>query len=145
MIRTCGACGAKNRIPARHLADAGRCGACKATLPPLSDPLEVDGARFDQAVRGSPVPILVDFWAPWCGPCRMVAPEVHELAREMAGRALILKVNTEESPELAARFGVQSIPCFVILRGGQVLLQRAGVVPRTELRRWLESSLKPYA
>jgi thioredoxin 2 len=75
----------------------------------------------------------------------MVAPEVHELAREMAGRALILKVNTEESPELAARFGVQTIPCFVILRGGQVLLQRAGVVPRTELRRWLESSLKPYA
>jgi thioredoxin 2 len=109
-------------------------------LRPVSEPVEVDASAFDQIVAEARVPVLVDFWASWCGPCKMAAPEVHQLAREMEGRALVLKVDTEAHPALAARFRVQSIPNFVVLRGGQAVLQRAGLAPRTEMRRWLESS-----
>ena len=97
MIRACTACGANNRIPAKHLSDTGRCGSCKATLPPVSEPIEVDASQFAEITSEAKVPVLVDFWAEWCQPCRMAAPEVHALAREMAGRGLILKVNTEVS------------------------------------------------
>jgi thioredoxin 2 len=141
LIRACPACGASNRVPARHLSDAGRCGSCKAPLPPLSEPLEVDAAAFDEISRDAKVPVLVDFWAPWCGPCRMAAPEVRELAREMAGRGLVLKVNTEEFPELAARFRIQAIPTFILLKSGRVALQQAGVAPRSAMRRWFDMAM----
>lgn len=140
LMRTCGACGAKNRVPARHLADTGRCGSCKAALPPLDEPLEVDEGGFRDVVGSVRVPILVDFWAAWCGPCRMAAPEVKALAREMAGRAVVLKVDTEAHPGLAGQFRVQGIPNFVVLQGGQVVRQQAGLAPRTEMRRWLEQA-----
>jgi thioredoxin 2 len=139
-IRNCPTCGKPNRIPVRHLSSTGSCGSCKSPLPPQNVPLDVDDNTFGQVVAEATVPVLTDFWAEWCGPCRMAAPEVRELAREMAGKALVLKVNTEENPQTAARFNVQSIPNFVVLRNGQVVFQRAGLAPRAEMRRWLEAA-----
>ena len=140
MLRDCPSCGARNRIPAKHLADLGRCGACKSPLPLLAEPVEVDQSAFDAITREASVPVLVDFWAAWCGPCRMAAPEVQAVSREMAGKAIVLKVDTEAHGELAARFRVQSIPNFVVLRSGQVMLQQPGVVPRATMRAWLENA-----
>ncbi len=139
-IRACTACGAKNRISAKHLADTGRCGSCKASLPPSGEPIEVDSVAFDEIVREARVPVLVDFWAAWCGPCRAAAPEVHALAREMAGRALVLKVDTEREPELAGRYRVQSIPNFLVLRNGEPVFQQPGLAPRQQMRSWLETA-----
>ena len=140
MIRVCKACGTQNRVPAAHAVDTGRCGNCKAALAPPAEPIDADSALFDEIVREAKVPILVDFWAAWCGPCRMAAPEVAALAKEVAGQGLVLKVDTEKYPGLAARFHVQSIPNFVVLRNGRTVLQRAGVAPRAEMRRWLEAA-----
>jgi thioredoxin 2 len=140
VVRTCKICGRKNRIPAKHLADTGRCGACKSPLPPLNEPLEVDPGQFDEVIRDARVPVLIDFWAAWCGPCHMAAPEVERTAAEMAGRAIVLKVDTERYPQLAARYQVRGIPNFAVFSGGRLVKQQAGVVDHQEMESWLTSA-----
>ena len=138
VIVECRSCGQKNRIGFSHLDGSAKCGKCKTELSPIDAPIDVDESTFDHIVRESPVPVLVDFWAEWCGPCQMAAPEVKHVAHDLAGRAVVLKVNTEESPRLAARYNVRGIPSFAVFRGGKLVQQKAGLVNRTVLRSMVE-------
>jgi len=134
VLATCASCGKTNRLRYANLDRSIRCGNCHTTLPPPGEPVEAtDVASFDAIVQGSPVPVVVDFWAPWCAPCRMMAPELETAARSMAGRALVIKVNTDGLPELGERFRILSIPTLAVFRGGKEVSRFSGVRPAADI------------
>ena len=143
VIVVCLSCGQGNRCAFGHLGNRTRCGRCKAELAPLSGVVEISTAEvFASLVRKSSMPVFVDFWAPWCGPCRSVAPEVEQLARLTAGEAVVTKVNTEALPELASQLRIQSIPTFVVLRRGVETARTSGAMPASRLRDFIRQSIR---
>ena len=139
----CPTCGATNRVPPEKLKLGLQpvCGRCKTPLLGASMPVTVTDATFSTEVERAPVPVLLDLWAPWCGPCRMVAPVLEELAKEMAGRVRVAKLNVDENPATAARFQVRSIPTLLVLKGGREMDRIVGVQPKAEIARRLERAM----
>jgi thioredoxin 2 len=136
MLITCPHCLTKNRIPEARAGEDPSCGRCGQAL--LSgEALAVDEARFEAIVAGSELPVLVDFWAPWCGPCRMMAPQFEAAARQLKGRALLLKVNSDEAPGLSARFGIRSIPTLIQLQDGRERQRISGALQAPQILQWL--------
>ena len=138
----CPACGATNRVPGDKVAQGlvPICGKCKAPLS-VGQPRPVTDASFAQEVERSPVPVLVDAWAPWCGPCHMIAPVIDQLAIELAGRVRVVKLNVDENPQTAARFDLRSIPTLLVLKDGREIDRLVGVQPKQEIARRLEKAI----
>jgi len=139
----CYACGANNRVPLEKIKQGLEpvCGRCKNPLQIDGKPMTVTDATFAAEVERSPLPVLLDLWAPWCGPCRMVAPVVEELAGEFAGRVRVAKLNVDENPATASRFRVQSIPTLLVLKEGREMERIVGAQPKAEIVRQLERTL----
>ncbi|HEY6821083.1 MAG TPA: thioredoxin TrxC [Burkholderiales bacterium] len=135
----CAACGAANRVPADRLGEDPRCGKCKT---PLLDgkPVALDEAGFDRFLRNSGIPVVVDFWAPWCGPCRMMAPAFEAAAAQLKGRARFAKLDTEAAPAVAARYGIRSIPTMIVFRGGREAARTSGAMDGSSIVRWVSSA-----
>ena len=130
----CSSCGRLNRVPPARVADKANCAACKGPLLPLTKPIPLRTAEeFDELVRSAPVPVLVDFWAAWCGPCRAVAPELEKIARDRIGSVVVAKVDTDALPDVAGRFGIRSIPTLVLMRGGRESKRVAGAMPASAI------------
>ena len=133
----CEHCGQKNRVPAAA-SGTPRCGKCHEPLPWIAD---ADDTTFREVAEAARIPVLVDLWAPWCGPCRMVSPALEQLARELAGQVKLVKVNVDTSPQVSQRFSAQAIPTLLVLRDGHVAARQTGAAPLAALRTWLGKAL----
>src|SRR5689334_25232804 len=136
-IVTCPNCGKRNRVGSAA-AGKPRCANCHQWLPWIT---AADDGDFANVAEKASVPVLVDLWAPWCGPCRMVSPALEQLARDLAGKVKLVKVNVDTSPQVSQRFGVQAIPTLLVLRRGQVAARQTGAVPLAALRTWVDNAL----
>lgn len=140
IILTCPACGTANRIAYAKAAQQGRCGTCKAELPHVAAPVEITSASdFAALITQTTLPVVVDFWAPWCGPCQMMAPEFAKAAAKAAGAAILVKVNTDERQDIAGQFRVQGIPAFALIKDGRLVSQTTGFQPAERLLAWMRS------
>lgn len=137
----CEHCGQANRVPAAA-AGTPRCGKCHEPLAWIAD---ADDTTFSEIADAAKVPVIVDLWAPWCGPCRMVSPALEQLARDLAGQVKLVKVNVDDSPRIAQRFEAQAIPTLLVLRGGQVVSRQTGAAPLAALRAWVDKALATAA
>ena len=136
LVIVCPHCSTANRVPAERLADQPTCGKCRQHLF-AGHPVELDAASFDSHVGRSDIPVVVDFWAPWCGPCRMMAPAYVQAAHQLEPRYRLAKLNTEEAQEIAARFGIRSIPTLIVFRNGREIARQSGAMDTGNLVRWI--------
>ena len=142
VIVACPGCGQKNRVVYERLSAPFRCGRCKRELSPPAEPVEIAGAAdFDRIIANASVPVVVDYWAPWCGPCRMVAPELQKVAARQAGRFLVVKVNTEALPDLGERFIVRSIPTLAVFAQGREVARTAGARPAADIEAFIDEAI----
>lgn len=139
LILSCDSCQGKNRVPAARLQDSPRCGRCQKELRPHA-PIEVDGATLQGLIRESKLPLLVDFWAPWCGPCRVVAPVLQQVAQRFAGQALVVKVNTDQNPDAGALHKVSGIPTLLGVARGREVERLVGAHPAPAIERLLRTA-----
>ena len=140
VLVACPHCNARNRVPPARLAEAPACGQCHALLF-IARPVALDAAGFDAHVARADLPVLVDFWAPWCGPCRMMAPQFEAAAERMEPFVRLAKVDTEAQQALTARFGIRSIPTMVLLHGGHERARQSGAMPAAAIVQWLRQHL----
>lgn len=145
-IRSCPSCGANNRVLYARLAEQARCGKCGTTLPSISEPIAVDqSGELADLLRDSALPVLIDFWAPWCGPCRTVAPEIAKVAAQAAGRLLVVKVNTDVDPAVGQRYRIQGIPTMAVYVGGREVERTSGARPAAAINGFVEQALSRAA
>ena len=142
IIRACPACGKKNRVLYAKLGEQARCGACGTALPAVAEPLALDRENeLSSVLRDSGLPVLVDFWAPWCGPCRSVAPEIAKVAERNAGSLLVVKVNTDVDPAVGTTRNIQSIPTMALFRGGREVARTSGARPAAAIEGFVRQAL----
>jgi thioredoxin 2 len=145
VLASCSACGQKNRLAYDRLDDRVRCGRCKQDLSLPATPFEIGTvADFDRLVSQASLPVVVDYWAPWCAPCRMVAPELEKVAARNAGRLLVVKVNTDELSELGQRHGIRSIPTMAVFAGGRELARTAGARPASDIEDFVTHATRDF-
>ncbi|MGI1662496.1 thioredoxin TrxC [Palleronia sp. KMU-117] len=137
---TCLDCGQVNRVPGEKIADSPKCGTCGATLID-GKPHEVDLATLEKAARTDDLPLVVDFWAPWCGPCRMMAPHFAQAAGQLRGRARLVKLNTEANPQAGGKYGIRGIPMLAAFKGGRETARQAGAMPAPQIVDWVNRAV----